>query len=101
MIYIQGLTDIAVYEMENNGEECTLTYSKMGSWIPPFSGKQMMSVSDTNGDLIHTIRTDKSVIKLDAGELIELYYLLDYMYNYSGMVNGINELHTMKFKEVE
>ena len=101
MIYIQGLTDIAVFELENNGKVCTLKYSELGSWTPHFKGKEMMSVTDCDGDLNHIITSQNCVVTYDAGELVELYYLLDYMYNYSGMIDGINTLHTMKLKELD
>ena len=101
MIYIQGLTDVSVFELENDGEVCTLKYSELGSWTEHFKGKEMMRVTDCDGDLIHTIKTKEKVINLDAGELVELYYLLDYLYNYSGIIDGINELHTMKFERVK
>ena len=101
MIYIQGLTDVSVFELENDGEVCTLKYSELGSWPEHLKGKGMMHVTDTDGDLNHTISSENGTVVYNAHELVELYYLLDYLYNYSGIIDGINELHTMKFERVK
>lgn len=104
MIYIDMQdTQPTVYELFDTDDTVKIQYSPLGHWNPRIVSTTAMSITDTDKGSVHTISFGKNNIDLDVCELLQLYFLLDYLYNHSKLdcVTGFNKVNKLKFTEVK
>lgn len=102
MLYVD-MKDFSIFELLEHKNECSIAFSSMGDWTQAFKGTVAATITDTDEDLVHTISIqDRDDIKLDAAEVVSLYFLLDYMYKHSKLdcATGLDKLEFNKFNKL-
>ena len=104
MIYIDKTDDMSVFEVNDTTEGVEVRYSDIGQWTEWTKNTRAISVTQTDDDLMHLVtKEDRDGVRFNVGELIQLYFALDFMYKHSkhDSVNGKNKVNMLKFEKVQ